>query len=68
MGKVKADRERARLHNYRTIYSQDNMDKAIQAVNSGISVKVAAARYQVPRTTLGDRTKGRTKTMLGRPT
>jgi hypothetical protein len=33
-----------------------------------MSVKVAAAKYQVPRTTLGDRAKGRTKAMLGRPT
>jgi hypothetical protein len=68
MGKVKMDRGRVRLHIYRTKYSQDAMDKAIQAVKSGMSVKVAAARYQVPRTTLGDRAKGRTKAMLGRPT
>ncbi len=68
MGKVKMDRGRVRLHNYRTKYSQDAIDKAIQAVKSGMSVKVAAARYQVPRTTLGDRAKGRTKAMLGRPT
>jgi hypothetical protein len=38
MGKVKTDRERVRLHNYRTKYSQDAVDKIIQAVNSGMSV------------------------------
>jgi hypothetical protein len=68
MGKVKHDRGRARLHNYRTRYNQDDMEDAIKAVKDGMSVKLAAARFQVPRTTLGDRAKGRTKAALGRPT
>jgi helix-turn-helix, Psq domain len=62
------DRGRERWFNYRTKYSQEDMEQAIEAVRGGLCVKVAAARYHVPRTTLGDRAKCRTRATLGRPT
>jgi hypothetical protein len=57
-----------RKGNYRDRYSQDSMEKAIRAVQGGMAVKVAAEKYGVPRTTLGDRAAGRTVLTLGRPT
>jgi DDE superfamily endonuclease/helix-turn-helix, Psq domain len=58
----------SRKNNYRTSYEQDNMDEAVNAVKSGMTVKMAAAQFSVPRTTLGDRVAGRTKLDPGRPT
>jgi hypothetical protein len=44
------------------------MARAIAAVRGGLCVKKAAVKYNVPRTTLGDRASGRSTATLGRPT
>jgi hypothetical protein len=45
MGKVKHDRGRATLHNYRTKYNtQNDTEDATQAVKDGMSMKLAATR------------------------
>lgn len=47
---------------FRGDWSEENMKKAIQAVlDKKYSERAAADRYEVPRTTLQDRIKGRTE-------
>lgn len=41
-------------------YSVENMLKAIEAVNNGSSIKRAAKSFNVPRTTLSDKVRGKT--------
>lgn len=42
-------------------YSQEALAKAINAVNEGISVRTAAKEFGVPRSTLKDHAKGKSK-------
>lgn len=48
-------------------YSEENMEKAIQAVGAGMSKKLAAVTYQVPRTTLIRKVLGKNSGAVGRP-
>ncbi|MES9884386.1 MAG: helix-turn-helix domain-containing protein [Sedimenticola sp.] len=41
-------------------YPAENMLKAVAAVNGGLSIRQAATKYGVPRSSLGDRMSGRT--------
>ena len=43
-------------------WTQDRMDKAVGAVEQGISVRRAAEEYDIPKSTLHDRVSGRVLT------
>ena len=51
-------------------YSQEAMDKAIEAVHWGLSRGKAAKKFNVPSSTLADKVAGRTpiKSRIGAPT
>ena len=44
------------------------MESAIQAVEAGMTVRKAALKYQVPRSTLHDRVHNGASSTVGRPT
>ncbi len=68
MGWVKSNLGKSRLGNYHTKYSQEAMERAIAVVRGDLCVKKTAVKYNVSRTTLGDRASGRLTATLGRPT
>ena len=49
-------------------YLAENLDKAIDAVKKGMSVRKAAQKYEVPRSTLHDRVHNGASAKVGRPT
>ncbi|XP_062534116.1 uncharacterized protein LOC134203259 [Armigeres subalbatus] len=51
-----------------TKYFQENVQKAVLMVNEGVPLRVAAKRFEIPKSTLEDRVKGRYKhQLLGAP-
>ena len=57
-----------RKGNYRSKYTQDDFNKAMESIQDGrMSVRKAAEEFNVPRTTLMDRIHKRTSDKLGRP-
>lgn len=68
-GRPKKKMEKKRSENYRTNFSQEALDCALNAVTSKkMTLGGAAKHYGVPKSTLYDRLKGRTVGKLGRPT
>lgn len=50
------------------IYLPAQLEDAIKAVNSGMSINTAAKVYKVPRTTIQDKVNGKHGKEMGRPT
>ena len=66
--KAKERKGSSRKTNYRSKYSQESLDKAIEDFQSGkFSLRSAAKEYGVPKTTLENRVKGKSTDELGRP-
>lgn len=58
LGSVQQTCGPGRLAGYKE-WTYDRMDKAIEAVCDGVSIRQAAEEYKVPKSTLGDRMSGR---------
>ena len=59
----------SRKGNYRSKYTEEDMKKALKAVNNKrMSLGEAAKEYGVPKVTIHDRLRGNTQERLGRPT
>lgn len=41
-------------------YSEENIDKALNSIRNGATIREACRNYSVPRTTVQDRLSGRT--------
>lgn len=41
------------------VYQQNSLEKAVKAVESGLSVRQAAKQFNIPKSTIGDRVSGR---------
>lgn len=50
--KIKSSRKKTKEVRRRKIYNSESLNKALQAVKEGMSKKLAAKTYQVPRATL----------------
>ena len=57
-----------RRSNYRSKFELSALNEALSAVESGMPVKTAAREFNVPRTTLQRRAKGKNSDKLGGPT
>ena len=58
-----------RKDNYRSRYSEEDLQRANKAVREkGFSAREAAKRYNVPRNTIGDRLRQQRGPNVGRPT
>ena len=58
-----------RKDNYRSRYSEEDLQRAIKAVREKrLSAREAAKRYNVPRNTIGDRLRQQRGPNVGRPT
>ncbi|KAJ8950560.1 hypothetical protein NQ318_015693 [Aromia moschata] len=49
-------------------YTRENLERAVAAIRSGMSKKLAAQTYRIPRSTLVNRCLGRHKKSVGHPT
>ena len=49
-------------------YTKEDLDVAIDAVKNGMSEREAADRFNVPRSTTGDRIRGDHSAQMGAPT
>lgn len=51
------------------VYDQEYLEKAVKAVENGLSVRQAANQFNVPKSTIGDRVSGKLglKSIHGRP-
>lgn len=59
----------ARKDNYRTKYTAEDYNKALEDIRSkALTIRAASKKYGIPRTTLGDKIKERVKLKVGRPT
>ena len=48
-------------------YTEDALDKAVEAVKGGLSTRKAEQRFGIPRRTIGNKLKGKHSGHVGRP-